>query len=253
MPARFRSVPAGFFICLLLWACPAGARDLLVVGAEFGHLYECTPAGDCSGLAVDLLREFARRRGDTLRFRSYPWARAQAMVEAGQADILVGPYRTPEREQRFAFAAQPFYRDHMVFYARRGDTAGWNGDYASLRGRRVAAVGGWVYGRDFDRARRALDIPETSQLRNGILMLAGRHIDLLATNLRNTEALLPGLGLAGTLVPLPAEIELQDGYMAFPRLAGWDELRAGFDRIFAAMQASGEFAALARRHGVAIP
>ena len=253
MPARFRSVLAGFFLWLLLSALPAGARELLVVGAEFGRLYECTPAGDCAGLAVDLLREFARRRGDTLRFRSYPWPRAQAMVEAGQADILVGPYRTPEREFRFAFAARPFYRDHMVFYARRGDATGWNGDYASLAGRRVAAVGGWVYGRDFDVARRALAIPETSQLRNGILMLARGHIDLLATNLRNTETLLPALGLAGAVAPLPAEIELQDGYMAFPRQARWDALRASFDGVFAAMQASGEFAALARRYGVAIP
>lgn len=251
MPARFCS--AGFILCLLLWVLPAGARELLVVGAEFGHLYECTPAGDCSGLAVDLLREFARRRGDTLRFRTYPWPRAQAMVEAGQADILVGPYRTPERERRFAFAALPFYRDHMVFYVRRADATGWNGDYASLRGRRVAAVGGWVYGHDFDVARHALAIPETSQLRNGILMLAGGRIDLLATNLRNTETLLPALGLAGAVVPLATEIELQDGYMAFPRPARWNELRASFDGVFAAMQASGEFAALARRHGVAIP
>lgn len=84
-------------------------------------------------------------------------------------------------------------------------------------------------------------------------MLACGHIDLLATNLRNTGMLLPALGLAGAVAPLPAEIDLQDGYMAFPRQAGGDALRAGFDEIFAAMQAGGEFAALARRHGVAIP
>lgn len=248
-----RRAPVGFLFCLLLWGAPAGARELLVVGAEFGRLYECTPAGECAGLGVDVLREFARRHGDTLRFRQYPWARAQAMVEAGQADILLGPYKTPERERRFAFSARPFYQDHMVFYARRGDGAGWNGDYASLRGRRVAAVGGWVYGRDFDRARAALQIPETSQLQNGILMLSRGRIDLLATNLRNTEALLPAMNLVGAIAPLKGEIDLQDGYMAFPRLAAWDDLRTAFDRIFGAMIDNGELAALARRRGVSIP
>lgn len=251
MPARRACV--AFLLCLLFWSAAAGARELLVVGAEFGRLYICTPSGDCSGLGVDVLREFARRRGDTLRFRQYPWARAQAMVEAGQADILLGPYKTPERERRFAFSARPFYRDHMVFYVRRGDIAGWDGDYASLRGRRVAAVGGWAYGKDFERAREAQHIPETSQLQNGILMLTRGRIDLLAANLRNTTTLLPAMGLADAIAPLKDEIGLQDGYMAFPRLPAWNGLRASFDHVFATMVDSGEFSALARKHGVAIP
>ena len=65
-----------------------------------------------SALAGSGMVERRKRAGS---FVAQP--RAQAMVEAGLADILVGPYRTPERERRFAFAARPFYRDHMVFTA----------------------------------------------------------------------------------------------------------------------------------------
>lgn len=116
-----RLLPLLFLLTLLTGLPPAGAagpRELLVVGTSFPRIYEQEEAGP-SGLGVELLRRALGSRGQGMRFEFYPWLRAQAMVESGQADILMGPYRTPEREQRFLFSPQAFYEDALVFYARR--------------------------------------------------------------------------------------------------------------------------------------
>src|SRR3990167_5639496 len=116
------------------------ARELLAVGTDFPRIFERTAAGEYRGLGPDVLRQVLEPRGHSLRFASYPWARAQRMVELGQADILIGPYRSPVREARFAFVGQAFYRDRIVFYCRRARSCQWSGDFRQLAGQRIAVV-----------------------------------------------------------------------------------------------------------------
>jgi len=231
----------------------AGARELRVAGTHFARIYEVTPRGDYVGLATDLLREMARRGGDTLRFDMYPWPRAQSTVEQGEADILVGPYRTPERDLRFAFMDRAFYQDQMVFYVRHDKSIGWDGSYGTLRGKRIATVRGWAYGSVFDQSRGAMKIEEVQSLERGLLMLAQDQIDLLATNERNTEGAMPRLNLSAKLHPIQPRIDVQSGYFAFPKTAAHAPLRDKYNAIFNEMVASGELARIAKRHGVRIP
>ena len=244
--------------CLLgLWSCLYGgltqAREWLVVGTSFPQVYEQNAAGDFTGLAPSVLRQLAAELGGELRFELYPWARAQRMVELGQADILVGPYRTAEREARFAFAEEPFYQDRIVFYARRNHEPAWDGDYASLRGKRIAVVRGWIYGSQFEEVRGRLRPVTVETVRNGLRMLQAGRIDLLASNQRNTRPHMLALGLEeqiGELIPL---IDVQRGFFAFPRDDAHAELRQRFDRAFERLVESGQLARLAAPLGVSVP
>jgi len=242
---------AGLALILLAGALPASARELLVVGTQFGRLFEQAPNGEFEGLAVTLVREFARASGHTVRFDIYPWARAQMVVQTGKADMLIGPYKTPEREQLFAFSDKAFYRDEMVFYARSGSSTRWDGDYARLRGLRIAAVRGWAYGAGFEAAQAQVDM--TNNLQSGILMLSEKRVDLLATNRRNTEALLATMASPPDIQAISPIIEVQDGYFAFPKSAEAAPLRAEFNVFFNNLIRKGELARLARQHGVTIP
>ena len=250
-PARLARV-----LLSLLAAVPLAsldARELLAVGTTFGRVFERNAAGEFVGLGVDLVRVMAERTGDTVRFELYPWVRAQTLVERGAADILVGPYKTPERELRFAFAERAFYQDQMVFYVRAGTALGWDGNYARLKGQPVAAILGWAYGASFDRARDSMELTNTAKLENGIQMLMRQHVSFLATNRRNTEALLAAMDLVGAITPIEPVIDVQNGYIAFPKNAEYEALRSDFNRVFNAMVASGDFARLARKHQVTIP
>jgi polar amino acid transport system substrate-binding protein len=243
----------------LLMTCAAGvpqaghAAQRVAVGATFSRVFEQGADGQLQGLGVDVLRLLAERAGDTILFRQYPWPRAQAMVERSQADILIGPYKSPERLQRFSFFDHAFYRDRMVFYVRRDADMPWRGDLAALKSRRIATVRGWHYGAQFDRARPALDVSEVPQLENGLQMLALGRIDLLASNERNSTGLVDSLRLNETLAILCPDITQLDGYMAFPRDPKFSAVRNRYNALFNEMVRSGELARLGARNGVLVP
>ncbi|NVM78154.1 polar amino acid transport system substrate-binding protein [Duganella sp. SG902] len=229
------------------------AAQRVAVGATFSRVFEQGGDGQWQGLGVDVLRTLAARAGDTIRFQLYPWPRAQAMVERAQADILVGPYKSPERLLRFAFLDQAFYRDRMVFYARRDTEPPWHGDLAALKSRRIAAVRGWHYGAQFEAARPQLDVSGVTQLENGLQMLALGRVDLLASNERNSTGLIDSLHLGESLTVLCPDIAQLDGYLAFPRDPKFSAVRERYNALFNEMVRSGELARLGARNGVLVP
>lgn len=240
-------------LLLLLCCASVQAREWLVVGTYFPQVFERSESGHFTGLAPAVLRQLAVELGAQPRFEIYPWARAQRMVEQGQADILIGPYRTAEREARFAFAAEPFYQDRIVFYARRQSRLSWNGDFASLQAQRIAVVRGWTYGPRFEAARAQMQLDIVESVPNGLRMLAAGRIELLATNQRNTLPHLAALQLDEQLIQLEPQIDVQQGYFAFPRDATHVALREQFDQGFRRFVASGELARLAGVLGVNVP
>lgn len=248
-----RLLPLLFPLILLAGLPPAGAagpRELLVVGTVFPRIYEQDESSP-AGLGVDLLRRAFARQG--LRFEFYPWLRAQAMVESGQADILMGPYRTPEREQRFLFSPQAFYEDALVFYARRERELPWRGELAELAGLRIGLVQGWAYGEGVERERVRLKPGTVRDVATGLQMLRLDRLDLLASNERNTEPVLRQLGLAGELRVLGPPLGQLRGHFAFPRTAEGQALREALDQAMSEMRTRGELRELARRWNVRIP
>lgn len=237
----------------LLLGGPVQAREWLVVGTYFPQVYERTTEGHFIGLAPAVLRRLAVELGDSLRFELHPWARAQLMVELGQADILVGPYRSAEREARFAFAAEPFYQDSMVLFARRDHEPPWGGFYPNLQGRRIAVVRGWTYGAQFEQARQQFSPVVVETVENGLRMLAIGRVDLLASNQRNTRPFLVDQQLAAQVRELQPYLDIQRGYFAFPRDAKHAALRQRIDEQFRQFIASGRLASLGKSLGVAVP
>lgn len=253
MPAICLRAFRAWLLGFCLFTNIAQAQEWLVVGTYFPKIYEQDDQGAFVGLAPVVLRHLAAELGGQMRFEMYPWPRAQRMVEQGSADILVGPYRTPEREGRFAFASLPFYQDRILFYARRDRPSPWSGDYAGLQGKRVAVIRGWIYGPRFEQARESLQPIPVESVRNGLRMLEAGRIDLLASNQRNTLPHLNALLLQEQVGELSPLIDTQGGFFAFPRDAAHNELRQRFDRAFEAFVASGQLARLAESLGVGVP
>lgn len=240
-------------VLLLLLCSPSQARVLRVVGTHFPGIYEQLGDGHFSGLGPALLQELATALDSELHFELHPWARAQRMVELGAADVLVGPYRTVEREQRFEFAAEPFYQDRILFYVRGDRPIVWRGDYSELVGRRIGVVRGWVYGSSFEQARGLLRPITVESVENGLRMLAAGRLELLASNQRNTAPHLAILDLHGGVRELSPLIDIQRGYFAFPRDEGHRELRQRFDQAFRQLVESGALRRLAAPYAVSVP
>lgn len=235
------------------WARPAGARELVVAGTRFESIYEKRPDGEFAGMGVELLRLFARRYGYQLRFEIYPWRRAQELINAGRADVLVGPYRSADRLRTMRFSAQAFFQDHVAFYVRANSMPVWEGDYTTLKGRRIATLNGWNYGPAFDKAAPLLNISVTNSVESGLRMLAVGRVEMFATNRRDTDPVLLRLGLENKLLALAPLIDVQDAFFAYPLTLRLQEMPEQMDQMLAAMTASGELQKLARRYGVMPP
>jgi len=239
-------------LCALA-ACAAQARELFVVGTTFARIFEQTETGEIVGLGAELARSIAQQQGLIIKFGIFPWARAQEMVANGSADVLVGPYKTPAREARFAFGDRPFYQDNMVFYKLAGSTAGWDGSYASLKGKRLVAVLGWVYGSPFDQERVNLDVTNAPTVENGLTMLSKGRMDFFVANERNTTAGMISMGKYDQFTVVSPMIGQEVGYFAFTKGSKHDEVRQAFNAGLDKLIDSGEYAALARRFNITIP
>lgn len=246
----------GFVLSFLPFAVPAQpapVRELRVVGTRFERIYERGPDGEFAGMGVELVRLFARRYDYQVRFELYPWRRAQLLVMQGAADVLVGPYKSPERQKTMVFSAQPFFQDQVAFYVRASEIPSWEGDYATLRGRRIAILNGWSYGPEFNAALPRLSTSVTNTVQNGLQMLMHKHVELFASNRRDTDPVIQALGLTDQLLALAPLIDVQDAYFAFSRRPRHAALPAQFDRLLAELKARGELHRMARRYEVDIP
>jgi polar amino acid transport system substrate-binding protein len=238
---------------VLLAPSLALARELLAVGPDFPRIFERSAAGEYSGLGPDILRQVLELHGYTLRFESYPWARAQRMVELGQADILIGAYRSPAREARFAFVGPAFFSDRVVFYCRRSTPCLWSGDYRQLGGQRIGVVRAWVYGEGFDAARERLDLITVEGVENGLKMLSVGRLEMLASNQRDALPMLQALGLTDEVSQLEPPIDIQSGYFAFPLHSSHARLREVFDEGFGQLIERGQLARMTSQWQVEMP
>jgi polar amino acid transport system substrate-binding protein len=227
------------------------ASPIRAVGAQFARIHEGAEGQNPRGLAVDLLTQLF---GDSIHFEWLPWPRAQLMVEQGDADLLVGPYRTPEREARLLFSLRAFYADAMIWYARRGEDYRWNGDLATLMQTPLAAMRGWAYGSRFERARSMLNqLNLVNTVESGLQMLTLRRVDLFAANERNCLPVLQRLGFVDALSRCSPPLDVLHGHMAFTRSAAGEELSRRFDQAFEAWIHSPAPTELYRRWGVERP
>jgi polar amino acid transport system substrate-binding protein len=240
-------------VAVAAWPAPATAAELLVVGTRFENVYENNHGGTFTGMGPEIIRTVARQLGHTVKFEIYPWARAQAMMKHGEADILVGPYKTEQRLEYMAYSQRPFFQDQVVFYTRADEGLDWRGDYLPLRGRRIVVLNGWAYGAEFDQARPALQVSVANSVENGVNMLMHRHVDMFASNRRDTEPVVARLHMRGKVVALTPFIKIEDAYFAFPKRPGHDKLRLQFDQALNALIDSGDVKKMARRYGVDVP
>ncbi len=235
----------------LALARPAHAAPLRAVGSQFARIFEGAEGVAPKGLAVDLLGQLF---GEGLRCDWVPWSRAQLMLEQGEADILIGPYRTPERDARMLFSVRSFYSDAMVWYARHGEETHWTGEFAALAQMPVAAVRGWAYGSRFERMKTSMgQLTWVQNVEAGLQMLVKRRIELFAANDRNCAPVLQRLNLVDAVARCSPPLDVLHGHMAFGRSAAGEALAQRYDLAFEQWLHTGAALELYRRWGVDKP
>lgn len=171
--ARLLLLPACFAVALLLSFAAAAqttARVLINDAPPYRIVGSANGAPYYSGIYVDILRLMAAETGLQLDFIELPFARAFRVMQAGEADIMLGPNRSAEREGYLHYLEPPLPQEPKIFLHAR--TASPIRGYDDLRGRSIAVLRGATYFDRFDADEDLVRIPVddyTSALRLAVV------------------------------------------------------------------------------------
>ncbi len=241
-------------ICFLLLfiSFTVPAKTVLFVTSEFPLISEETPEQEHTGLGVDIVKLIATRLDLDYKIESYPLKRALSMMEHGEADAIIGPYRSNEREEYLDYAKLPFYIDALTFFTKENENQVWDGSYASIANLHIGLIRGWSYGDEFNAVESKLSVTRLNNAYSCLQMLILERIDLCATHQRQVNALAKHNSSLNKLVPLSPVIAVNHGYIAFAKGENMKAVKARFDEEFALLLQSGEVAKLQAKYDLTV-
>jgi polar amino acid transport system substrate-binding protein len=105
---------------------------------------------ELTGIAVELLQmAFAEINVKTEFIYIETWGRAQEEVKLGNIDILVPPYKTPERIGFYHFSKKPIFMDETVLFVKKGKEFNFK-KLSDLKKYRGVAIINDSFGAEFD-------------------------------------------------------------------------------------------------------
>jgi polar amino acid transport system substrate-binding protein len=225
------------------------ARDLRVIAESFPTIAEAGSDGVLKGVGVDVIRLIAERLHQSITISVVPWGRSLQQMQHGEADILLGPYPTPERAAYMDFSRRGIYRAKVGLFALAGHEIDWQGDYRKLQGLRIGTTLAWYYGAAFaaQAANLTLD-PATRQPDSFKMLLRGR-VDLVVTTESAAQATIDNLKIAGQVVELAPIVDVLEGHIGFAKTPEMRNVRLAFDQVLEELISDGSVAQINQRYG----
>jgi polar amino acid transport system substrate-binding protein len=120
-------------LCLPLAFSAALARPLVIVGEEYPPA-TLNKNGLAGGIDVDVARAVFDRLGVAYEIKLMPWARAWAMLKAGEADVGLHVSQTEDRAPYVYWPRNWVWQADFVFMTNRGTKAAYDiKNYADAR------------------------------------------------------------------------------------------------------------------------
>jgi polar amino acid transport system substrate-binding protein len=200
-------------------------------------------ASGATGLYYELMNEAVRRLGWPVSYTEVPSARAFLMMQQGEADLMLGPLRTPEREVFLSYTRIVLPSEDKAFYTRPG--APPVRGIADLIGRSLVVHRGKRYGGAFDTDTR-LQRYEVNDYRAALEMVARGRLDVAVVPARQGDAMLRELGLP--LLKQPWLLAGEPPYLVLARRSPWLAQQAELERAFQSMREDGSWRRIEERY-----
>lgn len=231
-------MPRWFYLllwCCLTWFLPVEASPLRVVVND-APPYRIVKPPLYRGYYIELLLAAAKLANLELEFIDVPLKRAFQMLARGEADLMLGPNRTPEREQFLYFLTEvPFPAEDKVFMVAHPDRM--IRSLFDLEGKRIDVLAGAVYHPDIDHASQ-LKKHELKSYSQGLQRVAINRSDVVIIPEAQADWLTKELGLS--LIKSSFRLRGNPSYMAWskatydPQLA--QRLSQGMQQVLASEQ-----------------
>lgn len=231
-------------------AAAAGPRPSLRLAAESFPPFSFLEAGEPRGLDLEVVRPVLDGLGFDAQLSIVPWRRALLEVQQGTLDGIIGATRGDlnEREELLAFPEEPLSASFSRFYYRREQPFRFEGLF-SLKGKRVAVLGGYRYPPDFTAApyfvRQAVNTHEQCLH----LLMAGR-VELALVHAGVAEYVVHREGWQEKLAVDPTPIAPGQLWVGFSRRSGHEALAQRFGPALRSFKRSAAYGQLLARYGI---
>ena len=167
-----------------------------------------------TGYYIDLFKLAASRAELEISFISVPLKRAFQMLENGEADLILGPNKTPEREEFLIFLTQvPFPAEDKVFIVAHPELVIRN--LTNLQHKRIDTLAGAAYHPDIDRSSQ-LNKHELKSYEQGLQRLMRDRSDVVIMPEAQADWLIHSLQLP--LIKSPVHLRGSPSYVAWSRV-----------------------------------
>lgn len=210
-----RGLGAGILLfCLLLTLSGLTQAAPLRVVVNHAPPYRIIDPPYYTGYYIDLFKLAASRAELEISFISVPLKRAFQMLENGEADLILGPNKTPEREEFLIFLTQvPFPAEDKVFIVAHPELVIRN--LTNLQHKRIDTLAGAAYHPDIDRSSQ-LNKHELKSYEQGLQRLMRDRSDVVIMPEAQADWLIHSLQLP--LIKSPFHLRGSPSYMAWSRV-----------------------------------
>ena len=209
-----RGLGAGILlVCLLLTLSGLSQAAPLRVVVNHAPPYRIIDPPYYTGYYIDLFKLAAARAELEISFISVPLKRAFQMLENGEADLILGPNKTKEREQFLIFLTEvPFPAEDKVFIVAHQELVIRN--LTNLQHKRIDTLAGAVYHPDIDRSSQ-LNKHELKSYEQGLQRLMRDRSDVVIMPEAQADWLIHSLQLP--LIKSPFHLRGSPSYIAWSR------------------------------------
>jgi polar amino acid transport system substrate-binding protein len=227
----------------------AEARGLRVIAEGFPTIAEVDANGTLRGVGVEVVRAIAAKLQMPITISVVPWGRSLEQMQHGDADILIGPYPTPDRALYMDFSTQAIYRAKVALFALAGKHVDWQGDLGKLDGLRIGTTLAWYYGAKFQAQQPTLMLDPAIRQPDSFRMLLHDRVDLVITTESAAQAAIDDLGIANQIVELAPPVDILEGHIGFSKAPAMQPVRLAFDKALDELVADGSVARINQRYG----
>ena len=222
---------------------PAEAQTVLRVVGNSAPPYRIIEGTQFSGIYFDAIAEIAKRIGVTIEFSEAPMKRAFLMMKYGEADVMVGPNKTPEREEFMVYSNAVFPSENKVFYAHQDASCVTR--YEDLPGKTVSVYRGAVYFEPFDTDSSILK-ELVNDYEFAFKQVQANHADFVIIPEHEGDYRLKQLQIP--LKKCPYVVEGRPSYITISKKSPAMQLQTQIEDAMAEIQADGTFAEILKRY-----
>ncbi|QFU23918.1 transporter substrate-binding domain-containing protein [Shewanella eurypsychrophilus] len=212
--------------------------------------YHFTQDENVEGISIRIIEEAFRRIDTPIEFKAIPWSRALNWLKTGQIDVMVGVFRTAEREVYIDYSNMPLSKAQIHLFVTEGADIKYSEDLTLLSHLSFGVKKDFSYGPYFDdlvAQKKLTKLNVDVGIPQLLVKLCTGVTDIVVGERRNTEYVFnqlskqtyPQLERCKQIIALTPAIDARLAYLAFSKQNQLNYIRVQFDEAMKSMKQDG--------------